>query len=133
MTNQAASFRPTHRIYAVTKNSGKKTWRSIGALWPHGDAFFWIDTLLENPPEENCAACKISGRATSCEFVTEERFTLAYDRLRKRILSAGRQVLYYQSANLEIDRFLQSPRITYYSLHELIKIRHSHLTSAINY
>ncbi len=37
MTNKAASFRPTHRIYAVTKNGDKKIWRSIGALWPHGD------------------------------------------------------------------------------------------------
>jgi len=37
MTNQPASSRPTHRIYAVTKNGDKKIWRSIGALWPHGD------------------------------------------------------------------------------------------------
>ncbi|WP_368507467.1 hypothetical protein [Bradyrhizobium lupini] len=37
MTNQASSFRPTRRIYAVTKNGDKKIWRSIGALWPHRD------------------------------------------------------------------------------------------------
>ncbi|MCK1307629.1 hypothetical protein [Bradyrhizobium sp. 45] len=37
MTNQAASSRPTHRIYAVTKNGDTKIWRSIGALWPHSD------------------------------------------------------------------------------------------------
>ena len=37
MTNQATSSRPTHRIYAVTKNGNKKIWRAIGALWPHAD------------------------------------------------------------------------------------------------
>ena len=37
MTNQTASCRPTHRIYAVTKNGNKKIWRAIGALWPHSD------------------------------------------------------------------------------------------------
>jgi hypothetical protein len=37
MTTQIPSPRPTHRIYAVTKNGNQKIWRSIGALWPHGD------------------------------------------------------------------------------------------------
>ena len=37
MTNQVASSRPTHRIYAISKNGDKKIWRAIGALWPHGD------------------------------------------------------------------------------------------------
>ena len=37
MTYQPASSRPTHRIYVVIKNGDKKIWRSIGALWPHGD------------------------------------------------------------------------------------------------
>jgi hypothetical protein len=37
MTNQITSSRPTHRIYAVTKNGNKKIWRAIGALWPHSD------------------------------------------------------------------------------------------------
>ena len=37
MSNQSASSRPTHRIYAVTKNGNQKIWRAIGALWPHSD------------------------------------------------------------------------------------------------
>ncbi len=37
MTNQTSSSRPTHRVYAVTKNGNKKIWRAIGALWPHSD------------------------------------------------------------------------------------------------
>jgi hypothetical protein len=37
MTNQTTSSRPTHRIYAVTRNGKQKIWRAIGALWPHSD------------------------------------------------------------------------------------------------
>ncbi|UFW73041.1 DUF3800 domain-containing protein [Bradyrhizobium sp. WU425] len=37
LINEATSSRPTHRIYAVTRTGNKKIWRSIGALWPHGD------------------------------------------------------------------------------------------------
>jgi hypothetical protein len=29
--------RPTHRVYAVTKQGEKKFWQRIGALWPHSD------------------------------------------------------------------------------------------------
>jgi hypothetical protein len=29
--------RPTHRIYAVTKNGDTKFWQPIGALWAHAD------------------------------------------------------------------------------------------------
>jgi hypothetical protein len=29
--------RPTHRIFAVTKNGNKKFWQPIGALWAHAD------------------------------------------------------------------------------------------------
>lgn len=34
---QVPSSRPTHRIYAISKNGDKKIWRAIGALWPPGD------------------------------------------------------------------------------------------------
>lgn len=37
MTTETTNIRPTHRIYAVTKNGKKKFWRPIGALWPHTD------------------------------------------------------------------------------------------------
>jgi hypothetical protein len=36
MTNETKS-RPTHRVYAVTKNGEKKFWQPIGALWAHSD------------------------------------------------------------------------------------------------
>jgi hypothetical protein len=29
--------RPTHRIFAVTKQGEKKFWQPIGALWAHND------------------------------------------------------------------------------------------------
>lgn len=28
---------PSHRIYAVTHSSKQSYWRTIGAVWPHGD------------------------------------------------------------------------------------------------
>ena len=29
--------RPSHRVYAVTKNGERSFWQPIGAAWPHGD------------------------------------------------------------------------------------------------
>jgi len=29
--------RPSHRVYAVTKNGEKNFWQPIGAAWAHGD------------------------------------------------------------------------------------------------
>lgn len=29
--------RPTHRVYAVTKNGDRSYWREIGAAWSHTD------------------------------------------------------------------------------------------------
>lgn len=39
MTKQTNSRRPTHRVYAVTKNGAddKGFWTEIGAAWPHSD------------------------------------------------------------------------------------------------
>jgi len=37
MTTETNTSRPTHRIFAVTKNGKKKFWQSIGALWAHAD------------------------------------------------------------------------------------------------
>jgi hypothetical protein len=37
MTAQTANARPTHRVFAVTKNGNRKFWQPIGALWAHGD------------------------------------------------------------------------------------------------
>jgi hypothetical protein len=38
MTKETTKGRPTHRVYAVTKNGEKKFWRPIGAMWAHTDA-----------------------------------------------------------------------------------------------
>jgi hypothetical protein len=38
MTKETTKSRPTHRVYAVTKNGDKKFWQPIGALWAHADA-----------------------------------------------------------------------------------------------
>ena len=37
MTKETSKTRPTHRVYAVTKNGEKKFWQPIGARWAHGD------------------------------------------------------------------------------------------------
>lgn len=37
MTTETTNTRPTHRIFAVTKNGTKKFWQPIGALWAHQD------------------------------------------------------------------------------------------------
>jgi len=37
MMTETNNSRPTHRIFAVTKNGTKKFWQPIGALWAHSD------------------------------------------------------------------------------------------------
>jgi hypothetical protein len=38
VTKETNKTRPTHRVYAVTKNGEKKFWQPIGAMWAHADA-----------------------------------------------------------------------------------------------
>ncbi|MHB8271900.1 hypothetical protein [Bradyrhizobium sp.] len=38
MTTSSTKTRPTHRVYAVTKNGAKGFWQPIGAMWAHADA-----------------------------------------------------------------------------------------------
>ena len=38
MTKETSKSRPTHRVYAVTKNGESKFWQPIGAMWAHADA-----------------------------------------------------------------------------------------------
>lgn len=37
MTKETSKSRPTHRVYAVTKNGDAKFWQPIGAMWQHAD------------------------------------------------------------------------------------------------
>lgn len=37
MTKETTKSRPTHRVYAATKNGEKQFRRPIGAMWPHAD------------------------------------------------------------------------------------------------
>jgi hypothetical protein len=37
MIKTETSKRPTHRVYAVTKNGDKSFWTEIGAAWSHQD------------------------------------------------------------------------------------------------
>ena len=37
MMTETTNCRPTHRMFAVTRNRKKKFWQSIGALWAHAD------------------------------------------------------------------------------------------------
>jgi hypothetical protein len=45
MSTESTNARPTHRIFAVTKNGKKKFWQPIGALWPHSDGKGFNQTL----------------------------------------------------------------------------------------
>ena len=45
MTTETNTSRPTHRIFAVTKNGKKKFWQPIGALWAHADGKGFNQTL----------------------------------------------------------------------------------------
>jgi len=45
MTTETNTSRPTHRIFAVTKNGKKKFWQPIGALWAHNDGKGFNQTL----------------------------------------------------------------------------------------
>lgn len=38
MTKETNKTRPTHRVYAVSRNGEKKYWKPIGAMWKHADA-----------------------------------------------------------------------------------------------
>jgi hypothetical protein len=35
--SKATTNRPSHRVYAVTKNGKQSFWQPIGAAWAHGD------------------------------------------------------------------------------------------------
>ena len=37
MTKTETSKRPSHRVYAITKNGDKSYWTEIGAAWSHQD------------------------------------------------------------------------------------------------
>ncbi len=37
MTTETTNARPSHRVYAVTKNGEKSFRQAIGALWVHAD------------------------------------------------------------------------------------------------
>ena len=37
MSNEQTKARPTHRIYAVSKDGEKTRWTELGAAWPHKD------------------------------------------------------------------------------------------------
>jgi hypothetical protein len=47
-----SSNRPSHSVYAVTKNGKQSYWQAIGAVWPHedGEGFnLKLDYLPLNP------------------------------------------------------------------------------------
>ncbi len=62
--------RPTHRVYAVTKNGDRKFWREIGAAWRHqdGEGFnLKLDMLPLNGAEIVIRKPKADGETTSTE------------------------------------------------------------------
>jgi hypothetical protein len=51
-TTETNTSRPTHRVFAVTKNRKKKFWQPIGALWAHADGKGFNLTLGDQPQDE---------------------------------------------------------------------------------
>ncbi len=51
--NNQAARKPTHRIYIVTGEGEKASWRPIGAAWPHADGSGFAI---------NCDALPLAGR-----------------------------------------------------------------------
>jgi uncharacterized protein (DUF736 family) len=49
MIKTETSKRPSHRVYAVTKNGEKSYWTEIGAAWSHQDGK-GFNVKLDYPP-----------------------------------------------------------------------------------
>jgi hypothetical protein len=62
--------RPSHRVYAVTKNGASKFWQPIGAAWAHsdGDGF---NVRLEYLPLNEAEIVIRKPKAVEAEPVTE--------------------------------------------------------------
>jgi hypothetical protein len=56
MTTETSKSRPTHRIFAVTKNGDKKFWQPIGALWAHADGKGFNQQIVVRAIDEDTQA-----------------------------------------------------------------------------
>ena len=69
------SNRPSHRIYAVTKNGERSNWREIGAAWAHkdGEGFnLKLDFLPLNGAEIVIRKPKASDPASEADAATAD-------------------------------------------------------------
>jgi len=68
--------RPTHRVYAVTKNGEKEFWQPVGAMWAHGDGKSFSLRLDYLPLND----AKLSVRVTANRAASADAALLAYIR-----------------------------------------------------
>ena len=63
MTTSNTKSRPTHRIYAVTKNGDSKFWQPIGAMWAHADGKGFNQRLDYLPLNDHEIVVRVAGDA----------------------------------------------------------------------
>jgi hypothetical protein len=63
MTTETTNSRPTHRMFAVTRNGKKKFWQPIGALWAHADGKGFNQRLDYLPAERRRDRCSRDRRS----------------------------------------------------------------------
>ena len=61
MTKETNKTRPTHRVYAVTKNGESKFWQPVGAMWAHGDGKGFSLRLDYLPLNDAKLAVRVAG------------------------------------------------------------------------
>jgi hypothetical protein len=63
--------RPSHRVYAVTKNGKQSFWQPIGAAWPHSDGE-GFNLKLEYLPLNDAEIVVRKPKAEIAEAATDE-------------------------------------------------------------
>ena len=64
--------RPTHRIFAVTKQGERKFWQPIGALWAHSDGKGFNQRLDYLPLNDAQIVIRAIGEEPEAASVTDE-------------------------------------------------------------
>ena len=71
---KSATNRPSHRVYAVTKNGKQSFWQPIGAAWPHQDGE-GFNLRLEYLPLNDAEIVIRKPKAETAEAETDELAT----------------------------------------------------------
>jgi hypothetical protein len=88
--------RPTHRVYAVSKNGEKSYWTEIGAAWSHrdGKGFNVSSIICRSTAQRSSSANRAPGRSLIIDAILEIRrlndsFRRSLSGGSKRLVTAG--------------------------------------------